>query len=124
MKSMPSCMPSLRARDGAPAVGIDRKRKLLGRDIVLRRVVEEVVARLIGVAVRQRQVPAREHAGAGIDVGLLEVADADREELHQLAREVLLRPRPHVRAAVEPHEHRRILRDFDREDRESCPSAY
>ena len=59
------------------------------------------------------QIPPGEHARAGIHVGLFEAPDADREELHELARKVLLRPGAHVGATVEPHEHRRILGDLD-----------
>ena len=41
------------------------------------------------------------------------MADADREQLHDLAAEVLLRTRRRVALAVEPDQHRGILRDLD-----------
>ena len=62
---------------------------------------------------RRAQVPAGEHARRGIHIVFGVVADAAREELHQLAPEVFLRPRLRVRVAVEPDEHRRIPRDRD-----------
>ena len=43
------------------------------------------------------------------------MADADREELHDLAAEVLLRLRLGVALAVEPHQHRGILRHLQQE---------
>ena len=63
----------------------------------------------------QPQVPAGEDARRGVDVVFGVVADADGEELHQLAAEVLLRPGAHVEAAVEPHEHRRVLGHLDQQ---------
>ena len=43
------------------------------------------------------------------------MADADREQLHDFAAEVLLRLRFGVALAVEPHQHRGILRDLHQE---------
>jgi hypothetical protein len=61
------------------------------------------------------EVPARERARALAHVLLGVVADAHREELHDLAREVLVRCPLHVELRVEEIEHRGILRDLDRE---------
>ena len=43
------------------------------------------------------------------------VADADREQLHDLAAEVLLRSRLAVALAIEPHQYRGILRHLQQE---------
>ena len=61
------------------------------------------------------QVPAAEHTRRGVDVRLGVVADADREELHDLAAEVLLWPRPGVALTIEPDQRRGILRDLHQE---------
>ena len=61
------------------------------------------------------QVPAGEHARRRVDVRFLDVRDAEREQLHHLAREVLLRLGLGVQPSVEPHEHRRILGDGDQQ---------
>jgi hypothetical protein len=42
-------------------------------------------------------------------------ADAHREELHQLAREVLLRPAANIEAPVEPDQHRRVPGDLEQQ---------
>src|SRR5216683_5345644 len=55
--------------------------------------------------------PAGETARCLLDVVLGVVPDPEREELHQLAREVLVRPTLHVAVGIEPYEHRRILRN-------------
>ena len=54
--------------------------------------------------------PAGEGAGPLLDVALAVVADAEGEELHHLAREVLVGVRLPVRRAVEIGEHRRVTR--------------
>ena len=70
---------------------------------------ERVALRVAGAGARQ--VPSGEHARAGVDVRFGERADAHREELHQLTGKVLLRLRTEVGAAVEPHQHRGVLRN-------------
>ena len=83
---------------------------------MVRRDVEElvVVVRIIAPA-DEPQIPAGEHAGGSVDVLLGVVADTEREQLHDLATEVLLRTLTRVDATVEPHEHRRIFRHLDQE---------
>ena len=48
-----------------------------------------------------------------VHVALRVEIDAHGEELHELARVVLLRVRPDVRVAVEPGDHRRVLGHLD-----------
>ena len=59
------------------------------------------------------EVPAGEHARAGVDVAFRKLADANREQLHDFAREILLRTRSRVEAAVEPVQHGRVFRYLD-----------
>ena len=65
------------------------------------------------------------HPGEGArgfaDVALGVVADAHREQLEQLAAEVLVRMALDVLAVVEIHEHRRILEDADQQIAEAAP---
>ena len=81
-------------------------------------VVEELV---VGVRIGEEaasgvaQVPASEDPRRRVHVLLRVVADPPGEQLHDLAREVLLRPGTDVQPAVEPYEHRRIARDLDQE---------
>ena len=80
-------------RDRLAAVRIDRKRECLLRGVVrVRRCRRTRRARRRRRPRALRQVPAGEHARGGVDVGLRVVADAQREQLHDLAAEVLLRP--------------------------------
>ncbi len=53
--------------------------------------------------------PAGEGAGGLADVRLGVVADAQAEQLHQLAGVVLIRPALGVGVGVEPEEHGRVL---------------
>ena len=88
IRSRPSCMPSAAARAGnrPAAVGVDREAERLRGGVVLAGVVDElVVLRAVGRGAGARQVPAGEHARAGIDVVLGEGPDAHREQLHDLA---------------------------------------
>ena len=78
-------------------------------------VEEFVTGAAVGHVARTLQVPAAEHARGGVHVRFRVVADAHREQFHDLATEVLLRLRFRVRAAVEPHEHRRVLRDVQQD---------
>ena len=70
---------------------------------------------LFGVELEREDVvgPAGERARRFAHVALRVVADAHREELEQLAAEVLVRMRLDVLAVVEIDEHRRILEDPD-----------
>jgi hypothetical protein len=102
------------AAERAGIVGINRERELLRGRIVLVRVVEEpVVAARVAAVADTLQVPARKDPRAGIHVTFGVVADTHREELHDLAREVLLRAEAHVRVLVEPHDHGGISRNLD-----------
>ena len=89
--------------------------------LVLVGVVEELLIGVhvpvvvLAVVARRPQVPAGEHTRGGVDVRLGVVADADREELHDLAAEVLLRLRFGVALAIEPDHHRGILRHLHQE---------
>ena len=66
-------------------------------------------SRTVGAVVHgPPQVPSGKDARGGVDVRLGVVADAEAEQLHHLAAEVLLGPRLGVVLAVEPHQHRRI----------------
>ena len=103
-------------RYGLVAVRIDRKAEGLRRRLVVCGAVEEfVTGAAVGHVARTLQVPAAEHARGGVHVRFRVVADAHREQFHDLAAEVLLRLRFRVRAAVEPHEHRRVLRDVQQD---------
>ena len=84
----------------------------LGPGVVAVRVVAEVhVAEALAPVVP----PPRERPGLLADVVLgVAVPGAQREELHQLAGVVLVRVPPRVLVAVEPEEHRRVVRE--RED--------
>ena len=95
-------------------VSVDREAERLRVGVVLRGVVEELVegVRIVPGA-DPLQVPAGEHPRARIDVGFDELSDADGEQFHDLAREIFLRARLRVRAAVEPHEHGGIFRHFE-----------
>ncbi len=100
--------------DGAAAVRVDREGEVLGRVVVP--VGAELVAVVVGAArAEPGQVPAGEHARRRLDVVLDDVGDAEREQLHDLARVVLLRARGDVVAAVQPHQDRRVLRDGDQQ---------
>jgi len=66
--------------------------------------------------------PPREAVRRGADVGLGVGADAHREPLHELAREVLVRVGRLVGVRVQPDEHGRILRHGRRERREVATS--
>ena len=59
----------------------------------------------------QGQPPSGQRRGGGLHVGLAVVADAEGEELHQLAGEVLVGRPPGRLPAVEVDEHRRVDRD-------------
>ena len=83
--------------------------------MIVRDVEELVVVIRIVPAGDEPEVPAGEHARRGIHVLLVVVADAEREQLHDLAAEVLLRALTRVHASVEPDQHRRVLRDFNQE---------
>ena len=65
-------------------------------------------------------VEAGEHARRGVDVLLGVVADAEAEQLHDLAAEVFLRPRARVQLAVEPVDHRGIFRHRQQHRREAA----
>ncbi len=103
-------------RDRRRSVGVDREREDLRVDVVLG-VAEDVLVFPVRVVRRadRAQVPAGEHARRRVDVRFLDVRDAEREQLHDLAREVLLRLGLGVQPAVEPHQHRRILGDGDQQ---------
>src|SRR5439155_23370471 len=84
-------------RDGPAAVRVNGKAERLGRRLVLAGVVDELVMpRSVGRQPRLLEVPAAEHARRGVEVGPAVVADAPREQLHDLAPEVLLRLRLRV----------------------------
>src|SRR4029450_9976190 len=89
----------------------NRKREFLGGGVVLGGDVAERVVSVLWT----REVPSGEDARAGVDVRFGERVDAHGEEVHQLTREVLLRFALHVGPAVEPYEHRRVLRHSDEE---------
>src|ERR1700681_1692859 len=55
--------------------------------------------------------PTGEGTRRVLDVGFGVVAEPERKELHDLAREILVRMRGDVVPVVEPDEHRRIFRD-------------
>ena len=59
------------------------------------------------------EVPTGERTRALADVFFGVVADPHREELHDFAREVLVRRALHVVLRVEEVEHRRRLRDLE-----------
>ena len=66
----------------------------------------EVVLRAVAV----ERVVAGPRPGRGHDVVLRVLVDPEREELHQLAGEVLVRVALRVRVVVEPDEHRGLER--------------
>jgi len=72
---------------------------------------------LVGVDFERKvvEVPTGERARALADVLLRVVADTHREQLHDLAREILVRRALDVVLRVEEIQHRGILRDRDRQ---------
>jgi hypothetical protein len=83
---------------------------------VLVGVEHELVIRVgVVAAVHEPEIPPGEDARGGVDVELVVVADPKREELHDLAAEVLLRALPRVQATIEPEQHRWILGDRDQQ---------
>ena len=60
-------------------------------------------------------VPSREGACCLLHIPLPVVADAEREELHDLAREVLVGPFTRVHAGIQKHEHGRVLSHGDQQ---------
>ena len=66
---------------------------------------------LINEVLRLVDRPAGERARRVLHVVLGIVAQTQRKEFHHLARVIFVRMGLVVRAVVEPHEHRRILRD-------------
>jgi hypothetical protein len=101
-------------RNRAAAIGVNREAEDLGVGIVLSGVIEELIeiVRIVCVA-NPLEIPAGKHTSARVDVGLDELADADCEQFHDLARKVFLRPRSRVEATVQPDEHCRISGDFN-----------
>jgi hypothetical protein len=91
---------------------------------VLVRVEDELVVGVgIVAAPDQPDVPAGKDPRRRVDILLGVVADAEREELHDLAPEVLLRAQPRVRPAVEPDDDRRVLRHLDEQIAELAKPA-
>ncbi len=80
---------------------------MLGRVVVEREVAG-------GARARPGSVPSGKDPRAGVDVRFRERAHAHGEQLHQLACEVLLRLIAEVGSAIQPVEHRRILRHGDK----------
>ena len=123
-----SCMPSpaARAGDRTLAVAVDREGERLGRRRRGWRRCRRSRSTHVGIvaAVHQADAPAGEDARRRVDVLLGVVADAEREQLHDLAAEVLLRPLPRVLPSVEPDEHRRILAPPRSSRSRKLPSAY
>jgi hypothetical protein len=112
-----------RARANRPrAIGIDGERELLLGGVVLVGVEHELVVRVrvVIAAAHEAQVPPREHTRRRVHVLLAVVADAEREQLHDLAPEVLLRTLARVRAPVEPDQHRRVLGNLDQQIAEAA----
>ena len=64
--------------------------------------------------------PARERAGGLLDVLLGVVADAHREQLEQLAPEVLVDRAPVVVVVVQPHDHRGVPGELDEQRLEAA----
>jgi hypothetical protein len=77
---------------------------------------------LIGVELERQYVigPARERARSLANVMLGIAAHAHREQLEQLAAEVLVGVLLHVLAVIEIHEHRGILQDPDQQSAETA----
>ena len=77
--------------------------------VVARRVVAEVVHPEL-VAPVEVEPGEREGELAHVLLGVRAAVGAEREQLHQLARVVLVRAPARVLVEVEPHDHRRVLR--------------
>src|SRR5918993_4781579 len=102
--------------NGFRSICVNREAECLRVGVVLRGVIEELIkphwiARLADAL----KVPAGKDTRARIDVRLGESADADREQLHHLTREIFLWARTRVQAAIEPVQHGGIARHFEEE---------
>src|SRR5262249_26299225 len=75
------------------------------------RLLAVVVARIVFAELLVNGRPAGEAAGGLLDIFLGIIADAEREEFHQLASQVLVRMPPAITRCIEPHQYRWIAKD-------------
>jgi hypothetical protein len=76
------------------------------------------------VLARRADRDAGERARGLLHVRLSVVADAEREELHQLARKVLVRMLAAIGLRVEPHEQRRLAQAAPQQLAERCARQF
>jgi hypothetical protein len=107
---------------GAPVERARLPEDALDAGVVARRVVREAGPADAAHVVRR---PARERPRrlADIGLGVRAAIRAEREQLHQLAREVLVGRARVVVLAVEPHEHRGVARHRDQQVAERAEPA-